>query len=107
MNAKIKIIARTTPKIIPPTNEAPSNFLPVSAVGTGVALALIEAFVTVDDGALVGKEADVLLVGDVCVVVACIVVACVVAAFVVNTVSVETAETVNQLKKKYIYVFTD
>ena len=102
MNAKIKIIARTTPKIIPPTNEAPSNFLPVSAVGTGVALALIEAFVTVDDGALVGKEADVLLVGDVCVVVACVVV-----AFVGNTVSVETAETVNQLKKKYIYVFTD
>jgi len=94
LNAKRKIIVRTTPKIIPPTNEAPSNFLPVSV---GVALGLIEAFVIVDDVGsvilLVGEEVDVVLVGDICVVIAFV-------DFVAKTVLLETAETVNQLKKK-------
>jgi len=92
LNAKIKIIVRTTPKIIPPTNEAPSNFLPVSGDGTGVALGLIEAFVTVDDVGsvilLVGEGVDVVLVGDICAVIAFL-------DFVAKTVLLETAETVH------------
>lgn len=47
---KIKITAKTIPKIIPPTNEAPSNFLPLS-VGLLVVCRI---------GTFVGDEVDVL-----------------------------------------------
>lgn len=73
MNAKIKMIVRTIPKIIPPTNEAPSNFLP--PVGAGV-VCLIGTFFDASVGAvmvvavvLVAVGAGTILVGDVLIVV--------------------------------------
>ena len=67
------MIVRTIPKIIPPTNEAPSNFLP--PVGAGV-VCLMGTFFDASVGAvmvvavvLVAVGAGTILVGDVLIVV--------------------------------------
>lgn len=65
------MIARTIPKIIPPTKEAPSNFLPFVGAGVGcfkgtsvtVGVELVPVVVTVVD--MVG--AGVVFVGDIVV----------------------------------------
>ena len=87
------MIVMTIPKIIPPTNEAPSNFLP-PAVGTGVVISLMGAAVDaggvcigIRDGVVNGLE----VVGDIVVALG---------AGVVEfdedlIVSLETAETTN------------
>lgn len=61
MNIKIRIAVITIPKIIPPTNEAASNFLPLS-VGAGV-VCTAGAFVGVG---VVVLAVEVDLVGDMC-----------------------------------------
>lgn len=62
------MIVRTIPKIIPPTNEAPSNFLP--PVGAGV-VCLMGTFFDASVGAVmvVAVGAGTILVGDVLIVV--------------------------------------
>lgn len=65
MNAKIRITVTTTPKIIPPTNEAPSNFLPLSG-GVGVVcitgtIEAVGAVVELAMGACVALLGDILL----------------------------------------------
>ncbi|CAH3161572.1 unnamed protein product [Porites evermanni] len=60
--AKIKIAVKTIPKIIPPINEAPSNFLPPEDGAAVVEPIVLEAFEGVK-GVLIGVVDDV-AVGD-------------------------------------------
>lgn len=93
------MIARTIPKIIPPTKEAPSNFLPL--VGTGVgcfkgtSVTVGVEFVPVVVTAVDTVRADVVFVGDIVVDAAVFVV--IESADAEASVSLEATETANQI----------
>ena len=59
----MKIAVKTIPKIIPPINEAPSNFLPLEVGAAEVGTILLEGFAGGVEGVLVGVVDDV-AVGD-------------------------------------------
>ena len=95
------MIARTIPKIIPPTKEAPSNFLPLVGAGVGcfkgtsvtvgVGVELVPVVVTVVD--MVG--AGVVFVGDIVVDAAVFVL--IEPADAEASVSLEATERTNQI----------
>lgn len=95
------MIARTIPKIIPPTKEAPSNFLPLVGTGvrcfkgTSVTVGVGVEFVPVVVTAVDTVGAGVVFVGDIVVDAAVFVV--IESADAEAPVSLEATETTNQI----------